>query len=54
LTKADYNNVKRIVKLTNLFNKIIPEKDVPDDELFKGTVNMDGTGKIDIEFDKKL
>lgn len=51
LTEKDYYTVKTMFELANLLNDSIPEELVEDnsDEIAKLRVNLDGTGKIDLD-----
>lgn len=51
LTQEDYDNVQTMMNLVNLMNGILPPtKD--DDELIRLSVDMDGTGKVDMSMEK--
>lgn len=51
LTKADYNNVQMMINLVNLTNGMFPAPK-EDEQLFKISVDMDGTGKMDTKVEK--
>jgi hypothetical protein len=48
LTQADYDNTLLIIQLTEMMNRILPERK-DDDEIVKATLEMDGTGKMDLK-----
>lgn len=47
LTQADIDSTKMLISLANMLNDFLPE---PDEEsvIVKGSVEMDGTGKVDL------
>lgn len=51
LTKADYDNVQMMINLVNLANGMFPPPK-EDEQLFKISVDMDGTGKMDMKIAK--
>lgn len=48
LTQADYDNVQMMINIVNSLNKIYSPP-TEDEELVKLHIEMDGTGKMDIE-----
>ena len=49
LTEADYRNVKFLMGVVNLANRIFPKRK-DDEEVCDLSVKMDGSGKMDFEF----
>lgn len=50
LTKKDYKMTKRIIRLCKIINKVFP-KDCNTEDQVKGKIIMNGTGKINVDFD---
>jgi len=48
LTQADLNSTKKLIKLTNIINKIIPKRK-DDEQMIKAEVKMNGTGNVFLE-----
>lgn len=48
LTEADYNNVKMLMEITKIVNKVTPSNE-SNEKPITMSVNMNGTGNMDFE-----
>ena len=52
LTRADYNNCKMIVRMTKILNLLPIPNSKDDSEDINVRIKMDGTGKMDFDFNQ--